>query len=348
MVEFNDRTYTRRRMLQTSLGAALAVTGLSACGGGGGAAGGDGSTPSVTVVNTSATGALALGHLLDKLKYYDQFGVSVKTKNVQAGNQVLAGIASGSADMTVLSGLIGLFPALAKGMPAKLVGGTQVVSTSAIFTGNPKIQRIADLKGKTIGVGAVGAELYSVFVALLSREGISKNDVTFRNVGSSADSFKAALARQVDCGYAQVGDEAEAKKHGCRMIATVAHELPLWMNQGAVASTRAIERKRDALVRVLAAYGKLFEYLATPESKASYVAAYVKAGGSPDSAALEWQFVNGHRVYSPTFELPQDKLNFIQQQNVKSGTQDAVLPFDKYTNLSLVKGAKSLIANKPI
>src|SRR2546430_5545861 len=46
-------------------------------------------------------------------------------------------------------------------------------------------------------------------------------------------------------------------------------------------------------------------------------------------------FINKNAAYSPTLDLPADKMTFIQQQNVKSGTQKKVLDYSSYTDLSL-------------
>jgi ABC-type nitrate/sulfonate/bicarbonate transport system substrate-binding protein len=319
--------FSRRRFLGLGLGVTAAGL-LAACGSG---SGGD----TVKILNTSATAAIAINHLLEDGKYFQKAGVTAQVTNVSSGNQVLAGVVSGSADITVLSGLIGVFPGIEKGMDLKVVGGTEVVSTSALFSGNPAVNSVRDLAGKTVGVGAVGSELYDVFFALLAKYGIDKSSVTFRNVGSSADSLKAALAKQIDCGYGQVGNQPLASQHGVRMIATVNQELPLWINQGAVASANAISSKRDALVRVLAAYAKLFQYLATSASKTPYVNAYVAAGGSQAEAEVEWEFLYRTKAYSPTLDLPENKVQFIQQQNVANGSQKSVLGYQSYTDLTL-------------
>lgn len=332
---------TRRSFLGATLGAGIAgsigllTAGCAGSGASGGSGGSGGENQTVKIINTSATGAIAVNNLLSSGGYFQKAGVNAKITNVNAGNQVLAAVASGSADVTMLSGLISVFPGIDKGLNLKVLGGTEVVSTSAIFTGNPAVKSLSDLAGRTIAVGAVGSELYDVFSALLAKYHIPQTSVTFRNVGSSADSFKAVLARQIDCGYGQVGNLPTAEKHGVRMIATVNQELPLWINQGAVASASAISGKRTALVKVLAAYAMLFQYLATPESKTDYVKAYIAAGGTAKEAALEWQFLNSNKAYSPTLALPEDKMNFIQQQNVNNGTQSKVLPFSSYTDFSL-------------
>lgn len=329
---------SRRRFLGLGLGVSAAGVLAAACG----TSGGSGGSDTVKILNTSATAATAINHMLDSGKYFENAGVSAQITNVSSGNQVLAGLVSGSADITILSGLIGVFPGIEKGMNLKVVAGTQVVSTSALFSGDPAVRSVRDLGGKTVGVGAVGSELYDVFAALLAKYHIAKDSVTFRNVGSSADSLKAALAGQIDCGYGQVGNQPLAAKHGVRMIATVNQELPLWINQGAVASANAISAKRAALVKVLAAHAKLFQYLATPESKTPYVNAYVAAGGSAAEAEAEWTFLNTTRAYSPTLDLPTDKVQFIQQQNVVNGSQKAVLDYSSYTDLTLRDDALTL------
>lgn len=332
---------TRRSFIGGVMGVGIAAsvgavaTGCSSSGGSGGSGGSSAKIPTVKIINTSATGDVALNSLLSGGKYFQKAGVNATITNVSAGNQVLAAVASGSADVTVASGMVSVFPALDKGLSLKVLGGTEVISTSAIFTGNPAVKSISDLAGKTIGVGAVGSELYDVFAALLAKYHIPLSSVTFRNVGSSADSFKAALAKQIDVGYGQVGSQADAAKHGVRMIATVNDELPLWINQGAVASSSAISGNREGLVKVLAAYASLFRYIASADSKDDYVKAYETAGGTAAAGALEWKFLNSHQAYSPTLTLPEDKVNFIQQLNVSNGTQSKVLPFSSYTDFSL-------------
>src|SRR5580658_9285245 len=154
-------TITRRGFLGATLGVSLAgsmgvLTGCSSSGGGSGGG-------TVKIINTSATGAFAVDNLLNSGGYFKKAGINASITNVSAGNQVLAAVASGSADITVLSGMISVFPAIDKGLPLKVLGGTEVVSTSAIFTSDPQVKSLSDLAGKTIGVGAVGSELYDVF-----------------------------------------------------------------------------------------------------------------------------------------------------------------------------------------
>lgn len=333
-------TISRRAFLGTSAGVGIAgATGLLAGCAGGSSAGGS----VVKIINTSATASITMNHLMEHLGYFKTFGVKTQMTNVKSGTEVMAALGSDSADITLLSGFISVFPAIEKGMDVKVLGGTQLVATEGIFTADPAVKSVRDLSGKTLGVGAVGAQLYDGFLAMLTKYHISPKSVTFRNVGSSADSFKAVIAKQVDVGYGQIGNKVLADEKGARMIGTVNGELPLWINQGAVANAKAVEAKRDGLVKVLAAYAKLFQYLRKPESKSTYVDAYVAAEGKADEAEIEWKFINDHTSYSPTLELPVAKANFVQQLNVQAGSQKKVLPFKSYTDLSLRKDALAMV-----
>jgi ABC-type nitrate/sulfonate/bicarbonate transport system substrate-binding protein len=331
---------TRRRLLQTAAAGAVSLSGLALVGCG--SAGSSGSTYNVNIVNASATGSLAAGRIMDANGYFKRHGVTAKTTYVATGSQVVAALASGAADLTVFSGLVSIMPAIAQGIQLKVLGGTEVVSTTALFSAEPGIRGIRDLKGQSIGVGAVGSELYDEAVAVLATVGLTASDVTFRNVGSSAESFTAAMAKQVGAGFGQVGDIGAAGKHGGHLVTEIAQSLPLWIENGAVASVSALNSKRQGLVETLAAYVDFFRFMTTDGSKQQYVNAFVAAGGDAAAGAGEWAFIHDQQAYSVSLDLPPAKMEFIQQQNVKNGAQKRVLSFSEYADTSVAADAVKL------
>ena len=331
---------TRRRLLQRAAAGAVSLSGLALAGCG--SAGSSGSTSSISIVNASATGSLAAGRIMQANGYFKRHGVTAKTTNVTTGSQVVAALASGSADLTVFSGLISIMPAIARGIQLKVLGGTEVVSTTALFSAEPGIRSIRDLKGQSIGVGAVGTELYDEAVAVLATVGLTASDVTFRNVGSSAASFEAAMAKQVGAGFGQVGDIGTAAEHGGHLVTEIAQSLPLWIENGAVTSVSALNNKREAVVKALAAYVDFFRFMATDGSKQQYVNAFVAAGGDAVAGEGEWTFIRDRQAYSVSLDLPPMKMAFIQQQNVKNGAQKRVLSFSEYADTSVAEDAVKL------
>ncbi len=61
-----------------------------------------------------------------------------------------------------------------------------------IVTTNPKITSVADLKGKTVSIGAVGSGVYFNAIDVLTAYGLSESDIkpVYQSFGDSADSLK--------------------------------------------------------------------------------------------------------------------------------------------------------------
>ena len=61
-----------------------------------------------------------------------------------------------------------------------------------IVTTNAKIASVADLKGKTVSIGAVGSGVYFNAIDVLTAYGLTENDIkpVYQSFGDSADSLK--------------------------------------------------------------------------------------------------------------------------------------------------------------
>ena len=246
---------SRRTVL--TLGALASVAGLTGCGPNGGkAAAGDGK--SVTVVNTGSNSTLVLQQLMQQQNYFNSVDLTAKTQNVSDGSKLIASLLNGSNDITLLSGFGQVLPAIEKGAKLKVVSGSGLLLAHAVYAKSDSIKSAGDLVGKTIGTGPVGALLHQIMVAFLAKKGIKPEQVKFVNIGSSADVFKAISAGKVDAGPSLVDVYDEQDKYGVHAVAELWKELPEYTYQGAYTSDTAISKRRDVLVKTLAAYAKLF------------------------------------------------------------------------------------------
>jgi ABC-type nitrate/sulfonate/bicarbonate transport system substrate-binding protein len=300
--------------------------------------------PHVEVINTGAGDSYTLQYLLSHGGYYARAGVDVNTTNVSDGVKLLAAIVNGSADLAVLCGIPQVFPAIANGAPIKLIAGSMLKPDYLLYTANPSIKTLKDLEGKSIGTGAVGALAYVATVAMLLSAGVNISKVTFVNIGSTADVFKAVAAHKVDAGPAQHEFARLAPRYGIRIIADSSTITPKFVYQAAFASENAIKTKRDLLVRTLAAYGAAFRYVDGPTSRDTYVKAYQAAtGGEADAGLVKWQWFQKTHAYARNLELPRESVDYIQQLNVMINVQQSVLPFDSITDLSIARDAARMI-----
>lgn len=336
----------RRNVLQVAgLGAAALF--IAGCGGGktGSAPISGKKTLPINIVNTGSNNTMTLQALMKQQGYLEEFGLDPTTINVADGSKLMGSLISGGNDITMLSGFGQVLTAIQKGAKLKLVAGAGVLTAQAVFTKKPEIKTLKDLEGRTVGTGSQGALLYQLMDALLTKSGVDVSKVTFVNIGSSADVFKAVVAGKVDAGPSLVDVFDQQEKYGVHSIAEMWKELPEYTYQGAYVSEKAIAEKRDNLVRTLAAHAKLFRFIQSPDSKDAFMRAYATATGKGDpvQGATLWQFSQDYKPYAVDLVLSPERVQFMQQLNLQEKNQTAIMPYERATDMSLARDAIKLL-----
>jgi ABC-type nitrate/sulfonate/bicarbonate transport system substrate-binding protein len=304
----------------------------------------------VNIVNTSPNSAFTIQELLKRKHWLEDFGLQPTTLNVADGSKLMGALFSGSSDICLLSGFSQVLAADAKGGKIKMLGGAQLLPSYAVFSKKPEIKTIKDLEGKTVATGSVGALLYQLMAAILQKKGVDISKVKFVNAGSSANVFRAVAAGTVDAGPSLYDVYEQQAKYGVHSLkdGNLWTELPEYTYQGSYASEAAIAKKRDALVRVLAAYCKAYRYIQTPASLDDYVAARQAAlHGDPKvaaaEAASESRFNQKFKPYATDLVLSKERIDYMQKLNVSFGVQKALLPYEQVADMSLAHDALKLL-----
>ena len=182
-------------------------------------------------------------------------------------------------------------------------------------------------------------------VAVLMKHDVDPDSVTFVNIGATPDIYRAISAGVVDAGPVNI-DVYSQLKGDLKIIADFWTDIPEYPYQGAFTSTDNIKNKRDIIVRALAAYGKLYRFLLTPESKDAYTQAYIAALGGNASAAdaeRQWQFTYDNKAFAGNLVIPDKSFDFIQDLNIKTNAQKTKMPVDKFADMSLAQDAVKLM-----
>jgi ABC-type nitrate/sulfonate/bicarbonate transport system substrate-binding protein len=301
---------------------------------------------SINIVNTSSNSTLVQQALLEQLGYLDEFNIKATTTNVADGTKLMGSLISAESDICVLSGFSQVLPAIEKGAKLKVVAAANQLIAQALYSSNPEIKTVADLKGKTVGTGAIGALLHQMMVALLRKHGVDPSDVQFVNIGSSAAVFKSVVAGKVDAGPAMTDVYDQQTAYGVHAVADFWSELPEYPYQGSYASQTAIDEKREGLVRVLAAYCKMYRFMMDdPNAEEAFMQAYKTAIGASDEAQgrMMVKFTRENKTYSRDLILTQTQIDYMQGLNLEFGIQKSQLPFDQIVDLSMAKEAAKLV-----
>jgi ABC-type nitrate/sulfonate/bicarbonate transport system substrate-binding protein len=332
-------TLSRRELL---LKTSCAIAGASAAG----RAIAAGPIP-IRVANASGGLNLTMTALMNRMKYFEAFGLAPDVMSVSDGSKILGGIVGGSVDVSLASGFGQVFPAVEHGANLKIIGGGALVPTIAMFTGKPYVNSLKDLEGRTVGTGSIGALVHQLVTALLRKYKVDVSKVRFVNIGSSADVFRAVSAGTVDAGPAAAALIPDAARYHVRAIpnGNMTVELKEYTYQGAWTSDHEIATNRDALVRSLAAFAKLYRFVQSPEARDPFLQARRSVFPTePESDhEAEWNYIQTYKPFAVNLALTPDRLRYIQELNVSFQEQKSVLPFAKVADMSLAAEAVKLL-----
>jgi ABC-type nitrate/sulfonate/bicarbonate transport system substrate-binding protein len=301
----------------------------------------------VRVIESRSTTSVAISSLINTKAYFPEFGVAPEMLSVAPGTNFVGAFLEQEADICIFSALTQLLAAIEKGADVKIVAAANIKGQQALFSKNPAIQSLKDLEGRTVGVGAIGAQLYQVTAALLKKEGVDIARVKFVNVGSSEDVFRAVVAGTVDAGRGEYDAFGILDRLGIHMIkhGDYAVDLPKYTWQASFAGKAAIGSKRESLVRTLAAYCKAYRYMQSPASRGDFTEAYIGALHISDAheatkrAVSMWDHLQTRKPYSEDLVLSEERVEYMQKLNIELGVQKRMLPYGQLVDASLAHEA---------
>lgn len=297
----------------------------------------------VRIVSTSGAENNTLQQLLKDQGFLEQLGLAAEMVMVTSPPGTLEALISGKGDVCMISGFNGLLPAIEKGAQARVIGAAMRLPALAFYTKSPSIQRVDDLIGKRIGIGPQQGLLHAMVVGLMRRRGLDPSKVELVVVGSNAQVFQAVAEGKVDAGPADVANMAQAAKRDVRALADglMWQQLPDYPYQLVYASEKAIAERREALIRTLAGYARLYRFLSGGASWSAYSRARMAATGEtdPEIGRAAWQFVQDVKPYALDITVSPRQIEFIQELHVQIGSQQGVLPFERVADMSLAQEA---------
>jgi NitT/TauT family transport system substrate-binding protein len=248
---------------------ATAALALAACGSGSSDSGSSSTKeasaplPTVTIASAAATPIFAQPYLAQALGYFRDAGVNVKIQDNTGGN-TLNFVASGQADLGMIGAAAPLLLAQ-QGKDSKIVYSPQSGGSAGMLVGGKGIKAIADLKGKRIGTLAKGSSTYGLAAYYSQKYGLGADLVPLPNNAALTGALKSgqiagatgpsdSYATLVDAGDATILVDTRDKAERQKIIGA---DYP----EGAVFGLAGnLTAKREAIVGVLAAYGRALEY----------------------------------------------------------------------------------------
>ena len=203
---------------------------------------------------TAVTGAQSGMFMAQQEGLFRKNGLEVELIHIPSSSRGIQAILAGEIAFSFMDG-VNAVQANLKGANLVLIAGAtnrQVFSLMA----KPEIKRVADLRGKKVGITRVGSSTHTSALYALNSGGLRTTDYQLLPLLEVPNIFTALVAGQIDAGVVSPPTNARAKRAGFVELMNVAKEGPEFVSVAVGTSRTFIRANEDTVRRVVRAYAE--------------------------------------------------------------------------------------------
>jgi NitT/TauT family transport system substrate-binding protein len=197
------------------------------------------------------------------------------------------------------------------------------------------INKVEDLKGKTIAVAAPGSLPNLLVNAILEQHKIAASEVHFANLGGDLDRFKAVAAGVADAGIVAAEFMAVAPKD-VKMLVAGHDALPKYVRLCLTVTGKTLASRRADAIGFIAAQIEALKFaLSHRDETIKLTQDTIHAKSDDPRPAYAFDDTLKQNDIDPAIDLPLDKLNWMQDELVKAGNLKIAIDLTKITDAEI-------------
>ena len=237
---------------------------------------------------------------------FRKHGLDIELIHIASTSKAIQSMMSGEIQFTTADALNSI-QAVAAGADVVMVceGVNRFVFS---IMARPELKRLADLKGKKIGITRIGSSTHTAVLFAVGKAGLGPNDYTLLQLGEVPNILTTLMAGQIDAGALSPPTNSRAKKSGLFELMNLGTDGPEYPST-VIASTRAyVKANPDNTRRMVRALGEGLHLFKT--NKQIGVRALQKYSRSNDTEILE----DTYNQFSAAF----DALPYVSRAGINS------------------------------
>ena len=281
--------------------------------------------------------AISLGFLptivAEKKSFYAKHGIQSEHVLVPCAIATNA-LLSDDLDYAVCTGP-GIAGAI-KGLPIKLVMTTQD-KLGYLLLVKANVQKLTDLRGKTIGISTFGSQLYLTSITLLRRYGLEPGkDINLIPGGDNTARLAAMDGGKIDAAFVSSPADIFGAKRGYKVLLWTRDHVPLLQN-AMVTTDKQLKTAPDKVKRTIKASIEALRFIREqPEETINIAAKWLKL----DLAITRAAFENYLPCYSADGALPDQALQDLIQYELDRGNLKKDIPLSQVASRALLQQAQ--------
>ncbi|HEX9445946.1 MAG TPA: ABC transporter substrate-binding protein [Candidatus Binatia bacterium] len=203
---------------------------------------------------TAVTGAQSGMFMAQQEGLFTKHGLDVELLHIPSSSRGIQTILAGEIAFSFMDGLNEVQANLKGANLAMVVGATNRMVFSLMA--KPEIKRVADLKGKKIGITRIGSSTHTSALYALAQAGLKPSDYQILPLVEVPNIFTALAAGQVDAGVVSPPTNSRARKAGFNELSNLAKDGPEYVSVAVGASRAYIKANEDVVRKVARAYSE--------------------------------------------------------------------------------------------
>jgi NitT/TauT family transport system substrate-binding protein len=205
----------------------------------------------------------SISELAQNAGIFKQHGIVLDIFYTQGAGETLQAVISGSADLGIGLGTLGVMGAYAKGAPIRIIGATMTGAndTYLYVPAASAIKSLRDADGRTVAFSTIGSSTHMVLLGLEQQAGVKFKPVA---AGSATATLTQVMSGQIDVGWAAAPFGVEAVEQGKIRVIARASDVPAFRTQTSrvlAANLSALDRRNDVFLRYMLAYRAGLDWL---------------------------------------------------------------------------------------
>jgi NitT/TauT family transport system substrate-binding protein len=249
---------------------------------------------------TAVTGAQSGLFMAKEGGYFEKYGLeNVELIHIASSSRGIQGILAGELAMSFMDGLNTVQANLKGANLALVVGATNRMVFSLMA--KPEFKRIADLRGKKIGITRAGSSTHTAALYALGSAGLKSGDYQVLPLLEVPNIFTALSAGQIDAGIVSPPTNSRAKKANFVELMNIGRDGPEYVSVALGSSRSYIKSNEDTIKRVVRAYVEaLYRFRNDKAAALRMIEKYLKVK-EPDIQDDTWSQFREYLAASPPF-----------------------------------------------
>lgn len=215
---------------------------------------------------------------------FKKHGLELEILYTQGGGETQQAVISGSVDIGVAAGIMGVLSAFSKGAPVRVLGAEATGGTDLFWyvKADSPIKSLKDTNGKTIAYSTNGSSTHGIVNAFIAENGLQAKPVA---TGGPSATLTQVMSNQIDVGWSAPPFGLDLLDEGKIRIIASGNDAKAFKDQTVrllITNAQTLKARKETLDRFMKAYRETVDWMYSGDAALKIYAEFV---GIPESRA---------------------------------------------------------------